>query len=336
LLAHERPEHDMIYILCPACHTVARATAPLLNAGEVRCDRCGRVYGVLGQLFDDALEAQAAALARARAPLPEAPDTAEIVVPAAVVSGSSLAHAAVYPSPAAGLEAAAPAVAESLATPVVETVPTPPADVTGADWDAFGHPPLEGDVAATVASSAELDAEVRRQLEETLRAELAAPLRRRVSGRTWLGLAVATLLVLALAGQWLYGQRDQWLDDPRWRPWADRACVILGCELPLRRDIRQLELLEREVRDDLRATEAVIITATFINRADFVQPYPVFEVGFSDLSGKRLAVHRFAPEEYLEDPAVIPTGLAPGQPVGIRLEVPDPGRQAVSFRMEFL
>ncbi|MCA1804885.1 MAG: DUF3426 domain-containing protein [Xanthomonadaceae bacterium] len=314
----------MIFSLCPSCHTVARVQAALLNAGELQCGRCGQRYAPLGQLFDDVLEAQAAALARPRAPVAEEQRAAP--------EPASPASAPAAPPPP---EVEATALQEPLAPLVAETAPALRKDVTGADWDAFGQPPLEGDVADSVASREELDREVRRQIEAALLQELAEP-SRRVSARTWLGLAAALLLVLALAGQWLYVQRDLWLDHPQWRPWADRACAILGCELPLRRDSRQIELLEREVRDHPRVPEAVLISATFVNRAAFPQPYPVFEVAFSDLSGSLLAVRHFAPAEYLEDPGAIPDGLAPGQPARVRLEVLDPGRQAVSFRMEFL
>lgn len=348
----------MMVTLCPHCHTVARVQAALLNAGELQCGRCGQRYAPLGQLFDDALEAQAAALARTRAPqaaqpaqAPAAPpETAPAPGPAATVP------AARPPLPEAGHEASAPVVAPRaepeapLPAPEAEAEPAPdafiplpeaapvqpPRPVTGADWDAFGQPPLEGDVAASVASREELDLEVRRQIQQALLEEMAEP-RRRVSGRTWLGLALVLvlLLVLVLAGQWLYHRPALWVDHPQWRPWADRVCAVLGCELPLRRDTRQIELLDREVRDHPRLRETVLITASFVNRAGFTQAYPVFEVIFSDLSGRDLAVHRFRPEQYLEDPAGIPVGLAPGEVTRVRLEVPDPGRQSMSFRMEF-
>lgn len=318
----------MMVTLCPRCHTVARVHAALLNAGELECGRCGQRYAPLGQLFDDALEAQAAALARPRAPVAE--EQRAVPAPASV---SALPESVPETPPPPEVEATA--LQEPLAPLVAEAAAAQRKDVTGADWDAFGQPPLEGDVAPSVASREELDREVRRQIEAALLQELAEP-SRRVSARTWLGLAAALLLVLALAGQWLYVQRDLWLDHPQWRPWADRACAILGCALPLRRDSRQIELLEREVRDHPRVPEAVLISATFVNRATFPQPYPVFEVAFSDLSGSLLAVRHFAPGEYLEDPGAIADGLAPGQPARVRLEVLDPGRQAVSFRMEFL
>ena len=327
----------MIHTLCPGCLTVSRVRAAELNAegGLLHCARCGLAYPAAGQLFDAALDAQAARLVRERqAREADAAEAARVEVrPPGEPEVVAEPVPALLPESEPAREAQVQSAPEWPMSPFAREAPLPSS--TRDDWDTFGQPPLEGDIAASVASSAELDAEVRRQLEEALRAELTETPRRRVSGRTWVGLAVAMLLVLVLAGQWLYMQRAWWLDHPQWRPWADRACAVLGCELPLRRDIAQIDLLEREVRDHPRMAEAVLIDARFINRADFVQPYPVFEVELSDLSGRQLALHRFAPEEYLEDPGLIPAGLLPGQPVALRLEVPDPGRQAVSFRMEF-
>lgn len=316
----------MIHALCPHCHTVARVPAAPLNAGEIHCGRCGQDYTPPGQLYDDALEAQAAALAHSRAEAAPPPAEVPEVKPAAPTPEPE-------PEPEVTLAETPPSAA---AEPLEAEAPVRPLrDVTGADWDAFGQPPREGDIAASVDSRRDLDRQVKRQIEEALLAELATPRRPRVAARTWLGLGAALLLLLALAGQWIYTQRDAWLDHPQWRPWADRACELLGCELPLRRDPSQIELLEREVRDHPRLPETVLITARFTNRANFTQPYPVFEVTFSDLSDRPLAVHRFSPGEYLEDPAGIPVGLAAGQTAQMRLEVSDPGRQAVSFRMEF-
>jgi hypothetical protein len=96
-----------------------------------------------------------------------------------------------------------------------------------------------------------------------------------------------------------------------------------------------LELLERDVRDHPHVKGAVLINATFVNRADFTQPYPVFEVAFSDLSGNPVAVRRFAPREYIGESESLLTGMAPGRPARVQLEVMDPGERAVSFQLEF-
>lgn len=311
-------------ILCPGCLTVFRIQAAQLNAaaGRIRCAQCGEEYLAAGHLYDQVLDAQAARLARVRERAQVAADELQSAAETHAPGRDAALDNAVVPQAAGHSE-------------TVETTSLPP--LPGDDWDAFGQPPLEREEPRVTAQTQEdLSESVRLQIEAALMAELEEVPPRRISGRTWLGLAAAVVLVLLLVGQFLYVQRAQWLDDPRWRPWADRLCATLGCQLPLRRDISLIELVEREVRDHPQVEDAVLISATFVNRAPFVQPYPVFEVVFSDLSGTQVAVRRFDPQEYLQDAQTLSAGLIPDQPVHVRLEVLDPGRRAVSFKLEFL
>jgi hypothetical protein len=83
-------------------------------------------------------------------------------------------------------------------------------------------------------------------------------------------------------------------------------------------------------------SDALLVHATFVNRADFVQAYPVLQVSFSDVSGTPVALRRFGPEEYLPEIALADKGMAPGQQSLVMLEVIDPGERAVSFQFDFM
>ena len=96
------------------------------------------------------------------------------------------------------------------------------------------------------------------------------------------------------------------------------------------------EILEREVRDHPQVDDALLIHVTFANQADFVQPYPVFAVSFSDVSGTPVAARRFRPDEYLSDTRNTAGGMQPGERAQLMLEVVDPGERAVSFQFDFL
>jgi hypothetical protein len=149
------------------------------------------------------------------------------------------------------------------------------------------------------------------------------------------GLAVG-LMVLLLGLQWVYFNRGTLAADAGMRPALERFCSVLHCNLPLRTDLAQLEIIDRDVRKHPRANDALLINASIANRADFTQPYPVFEVSFSDTTGKSVAMRRFLPAEYLEAGSDTTTGMAPDVPVQIVLELQDPGDQAVSFQFGFL
>lgn len=147
--------------------------------------------------------------------------------------------------------------------------------------------------------------------------------------------AVAVLLVL-LGMQWTYFNRAGLAADPGWRPALERFCGVLRCDLPLRADLSQLTIVERDVRQHPVEASALLINAAFENRADFVQPYPVFEVSFIDLSGNPIAMRRFLPAEYLPEGTDTTAGLPSRKPVQVVLEVQDPGDKAVSFQFGFL
>jgi predicted Zn finger-like uncharacterized protein len=149
------------------------------------------------------------------------------------------------------------------------------------------------------------------------------------------GLAVG-LLVLLLGLQWVYFNRGALAADAGMRPALERFCSILQCNLPLRTDLAQLEIIDRDVRKHPQEDAALLINASIANRAGFTQPYPVFEISFSDTTGKAVAMRRFLPAEYLDAGSETAAGMAPGVPVHIVLEIQDPGDQAVSFQFGFL
>ena len=149
------------------------------------------------------------------------------------------------------------------------------------------------------------------------------------------GLAIG-LLVLLLGLQWVYFNRDTLAADAGLRPALTRFCNVLNCRLPLRVDLAQLEIIDRDVRKHPQVDAALLINASIANRADFNQPYPVFEISFSDAAGEPVAMRRFLPREYLRESVDTAAGMAPDEPLHIVLEVRDPGDEAVSFQFGFL
>ncbi|MEN8802453.1 MAG: zinc-ribbon and DUF3426 domain-containing protein, partial [Thiogranum sp.] len=152
----------------------------------------------------------------------------------------------------------------------------------------------------------------------------------------WGAIAASVLLAVLLLAQIAWVQRYQLVRLPQLRPALAFFCQPLNCDLPLRHDINRIEVVEREVRDHPHASGALLINASFVNRADFVQTYPVFEISFSDVSGTPVAVRRFPPAEYLIGRQDISDGMAPGERAQLMLEVVDPGDRAVSFQFDFL
>lgn len=155
------------------------------------------------------------------------------------------------------------------------------------------------------------------------------------------GLAT-TLLVLGMLGlivllgaQYLYYDRQQLIASPELRPWILHLCEYLPCDTPPLRDVSAIELLERNVFIHPNIDGALMITGKMVNNARFAQPLPTLQVSLSNLRGQVVAARRFRPGEYLSDKAREPT-MAPGIPVGILLEVDDPGTDALAYEFQFL
>ena len=152
----------------------------------------------------------------------------------------------------------------------------------------------------------------------------------------WGAIAAALLLTAGLIAQYAYVERYQLVQIAALRPAIELLCAPLDCNLPLRRDLARVEMVEREVREHPDVGDALLVHATFVNRADFVQAYPVLQVSFSDVAGTPVAVRRFGPEQYLQEPVTADKGMAPGQQSLVMLEVIDPGERAVSFQFDFM
>lgn len=155
-----------------------------------------------------------------------------------------------------------------------------------------------------------------------------APARRRWP---WALLVLAGLV--ALPAQYLHRNLDALALDPERRPWLERACDLLGCELPepvLADAIRsqRLTVQSHPQRDDGLRVEVVLV-----NRAPWPQPFPDIELRFSDLDGRPVAARVFHPAEYLGGELTGRRTMPTGTPVRIALDLADPGPDALNYEM---
>ena len=153
----------------------------------------------------------------------------------------------------------------------------------------------------------------------------------------WLaGITLSLLLSAALFVQLSVFRSTDVVDAlPAAQPLLMRICQQLPCRYTGPTDISKIKLISRDIRLHPKAKNALLITATMVNRAKFKQPYPILQIRLSDLSGDVVAQRRFRPEEYLGKINNPFLRMPPGKPVKIALEVIDPGRDAVNFEIEF-
>lgn len=153
--------------------------------------------------------------------------------------------------------------------------------------------------------------------------------------RRWPWLVACLILLLLLCAQLAWAKRDDLVADPTTGPWLRQLCAGLDCRLPLVQDTHRLRLLARDVQAHPSVPGALLISATVHNDAVFDQPWPMVVVTLSDVDGKRLAMRRLRPVEYLGDGAAVARGLAAGSNAALVLEVEDPGNKAVAFEIGF-
>lgn len=149
------------------------------------------------------------------------------------------------------------------------------------------------------------------------------------AGLWWLG---AVALTLALGLQILLAERHRLATDPDWRASYETLCGALGCSLPAWREPRALQLTSREVGPHPSEAGGLLVTASLRNNAAWAQPLPWVELQLSDIDGQVVAMRRFAPDEYHVGELAL---LGPGQTTSLRLEIADPGSQALAFEFAF-
>ena len=150
----------------------------------------------------------------------------------------------------------------------------------------------------------------------------------------WSSLVFVLFLVAVAQLAWF--NRDGLMRSyPALVPWVEQVCERLHCD-PIRfRDISALELLNRQVTQHPRYRNALLASATMVNNAEFIQPFPDIVLLIFSTDGRVISRGRFKPEEYLGHDVNPSGGMPPGVPVHFGLELSGMSQEAVSFRFRF-
>lgn len=148
------------------------------------------------------------------------------------------------------------------------------------------------------------------------------------------GLGALLLAGVAVAQIGWYG-REYWVQIPEGRQALERVCERVGCELPPQRAPKQVRVETRSVTSHPTLPGILRIRMTYVNRADFRQPYPVLQVTFFRDDVQPAVQRTFRPSEYLDAPPPADAVLEVGQMVYVELNVEDPGTDVTGFQFEF-
>ncbi|MDF1628957.1 MAG: DUF3426 domain-containing protein [Alcanivoracaceae bacterium] len=150
----------------------------------------------------------------------------------------------------------------------------------------------------------------------------------------WGALSLAALLVFA--SQYLIFNFNELSRTPAWRPFYANICGAVGCSLPNLSNVSELRGSNLIVRAHPRAQGALVVDVIVFNDGRYAQPFPLIELGFTDLNGRAIASRRFQPDEYLRGEISNMTEMPPGVPVRLSLEILDPGSDAQNYTLRLL
>ena len=330
-----------MYTDCPSCERRFRIRAAQLGAadGWVTCGNCGETFYALERLHDTPIKHP-----------PVLRETDEVAAePPAVDIEPEQAHAPVpridlpEPEPIESEEAAEPAPeepeqdqpGEEEAAPEdiepeqpVETVQQP---------DEILTPSLESAETETDDTDDTDDTDESRELLPDLPPVLAEDPKKK-TGSTAPIIWGSLVIVLAMAAvmQLAWFNRDALLRAyPALAPRVEQICESLQCE-PIRfRDVSAIELLNRQVTQHPRYRNALLASATMVNNAEYMQPFPDIELLIFATDGQVISRGRFRPGEYLNPDVSPSSGMPPGVPIHFGLDLDGAAQDAVSFRFRF-
>lgn len=152
----------------------------------------------------------------------------------------------------------------------------------------------------------------------------------------WSLMLTITTLVLLL--QIAYVQRDWLSKQNHIGPLVKSFCEHASwCKLTPYRNIRQIQLVSRNVYSHPNIEKALMVNAVIVNTATIGQGYPTLLISMSNIRGQTVAQRYFKPDEYLPTDKSSETALMePGKAISINLEIMDPGQDALAFELDFI
>lgn len=199
-------------------------------------------------------------------------------------------------------------------------------------------PELSTVATAAVAAAAHRDRTRPAQAAADDAAQPAVLLREKRAGTGVLFWGIGSLLlVIALLVQAVVFYGAQLVRaQPALKPAIERACRTLPCRYRLVIDMHRLDLVDSAVTPHPRYDRALRVQATLVNRAEYVQPYPLLEVTLLNSQGQVVARRAYKPSEYLPKPQRVEAGLLPQVAVAVKLDITGPGTEASGYEILLL
>ena len=155
-----------------------------------------------------------------------------------------------------------------------------------------------------------------------------------VSSIFW-AFAILLMIIVGLL-QYAYYDRHRLVQFDDARPWLSLLCEYAQCELPEPRDPSRIELSSKNIFTHPNNDNALMVSATIVNQAEYEQAFPLIELRFENIRGQLIAGRQFSPSEYLGVAENSISKMEPGNPVSFNIEIIDPGKDVMSYEFKFL
>jgi predicted Zn finger-like uncharacterized protein len=169
-------------------------------------------------------------------------------------------------------------------------------------------------------------------LDEAMYGGKEPPRTRPIRPLLW-SVGILALLIVSIV-QLIYYQRYHLIGSSQYQQQILGLCNLLPCDRSRFANATQIRMLERHVFSHPTRDNALMVTGSFVNDAPFAQALPGMLVSLSDINGRLIANREFNRREYLAGASQ--SHVLPGQTVQFRLEIVDPGEEALTYEFEFI
>lgn len=164
--------------------------------------------------------------------------------------------------------------------------------------------------------------------------ELDFPLEERFQRLRPLGWLLIIILLVTLAGQMAWLQRDTFARMDQWRGIYVKACDVFNCTLPEQIDLEKIRtsVLVREHKDK-GLTDIKVVDIILTNQAPFKQAFPTLILQFTDINGQLVADQTYYPETYLKGEMTGVELMPINTRIYIALPISKPAANAVNHQL---
>ena len=148
-------------------------------------------------------------------------------------------------------------------------------------------------------------------------------------GLSFPGFLLLVALLLLLAGQVVWIERDRWIDQPRFRSLAERWCPYLGCTLPAKKTKPSIAVVDSSLEP--AAPNRYRLKLLLRNGGSAPQLLPAMQVTLTDDQQKLVGRRTFEPPVYTSKNTETP--LEAGESLEVELLLAAPSERVTGFEV---